>query len=149
LYENSTRTSWLWIQELLKSWLDLKVFAEILAILEAYVKSAVDKSFVRQNDVSGTWLTKQIDEQALAVLTPQYPFEITQFIFTGLCAWVEQKLQKYQKSEYGDDNHLSYFVEEFNTTPLEHCGIEAWLAKRLFLWPAVEWHRCRVSKFHH
>ena len=60
LGENSTRTSWLWIQELLKSWMELKVSPEILAILEAYVKSAIDKSLERNHDVSGTWLTKQV-----------------------------------------------------------------------------------------
>jgi len=133
LGENSTRTSWLWIQELLKSWMELKVFPEILAILGAYVNSAVDKSVEREHDVSGTWLTKQVDEQAMEVLTPKHPFEVARIIFVGLCRWVEQERQKYNKSEIGDDAPVSYFVEEFESTPLEHRGIESWLARRLFL----------------
>jgi hypothetical protein len=71
LGENSTRTSWLSIQELLKSWMELKVFPEILAIVRAYINSAVDKSLERNHDVSGTWLTKQVDEQCLEELTAQ------------------------------------------------------------------------------
>lgn len=133
LGENSTRTSWLWIQELLKSWMELKVFPEILAILEAYVNSAIDKSLERNHDVSGTWLTKQVDEQCLADLTPQHPSEVARIMFFGLCRWVEHERQKYNKSEIGDDAPFSYFVEDFKDTPLEHREIEAWLARRLFL----------------
>ena len=133
LGENSTRTSWLWIQQLLKSWMELKAFSEILAILRAYINSAVDKSLELHHDVSGTWLTKQIDEQCLAVLTPHNPYGVARIIFEGLCRWVEQERQKYNKSEIGDDAPFSYFVEDFKDTPLEHRGIEAWLARRLFL----------------
>ena len=133
LGENSTRTSWLWIQQLLKSWMELKAFSEILAILRAYINSAVDKSLELHHDVSGTWLTKQVDEQCLAVLTPQNPYGVARIIFDGLCRWVEQERQKYNKSEIGDDAPFSYFVEDFKDTPLEHRGIEAWLARRLFL----------------
>ena len=133
LGENSTRTSWLWIQELLKSWMELKVYPEILAIVQAYAKSAVDRSIERQHDVSGTWLTKQVDEQCLAVLTPQHPFEVAKIIFIGLCRWVEQERQKYNKEDISDDAPTSYVVEDFKDTPLEHRGIEAWLARRLFL----------------
>jgi hypothetical protein len=133
LGENSTRTSWLWIQELLKSWMELKAFPEVLAILGAYVNSAVAKSVEREHDVSGTWLAKQVDEQTMEVLTPQHPFEVVRIIFVGLCRWMEQERQRYNKSEIGDDAPFSYFVEEFKSTPLEHRGIEAWLARRLFL----------------
>jgi hypothetical protein len=133
LGESSTRTSWLWIQQLLKSWMELKVFPEILAILRAYINSAVDKSLERHHDVSGTWLTKQVDEQCLAVLTLQNPFGVARIIFEGLCRWVEQERQKYCKSEIGDDAPFSYFVEDFKDTPLEHRGMESWLARRLFL----------------
>jgi hypothetical protein len=133
LGENPTRTSWLWIQELLKSWMDLKVYPEILAIVQAYVKSAVDISIERQHDVSGTWLTKQVDEQCLSALTPQHPFEVVKIIFVGLCRWVEQERQKYNQEDISDDAPTSYVVEDFKGTPLEHRGIEAWLARRLFL----------------
>lgn len=130
---NSMRTSWLWVQELLKSWMELKVFPEILALLRAYVNSAIDKSIEPQHDVSGTWLAKQIDEQCLAQMTLQYPFELAQIIFVGLCKWVEQERQKYSPSEISDDAPFSYFVEDFKDTPLEHRNIESWFAMRLFL----------------
>jgi len=133
LGESSARTSWLWIQQLLKSWMELKAFSEILAILRAYINSAVDKSLDLHDDVSGTWLTKQIDEQCLAILTPQNPYGVARIVFEGLCRWVEQERQKYNKSGIGDDAPFSYFIEDFKDTPLEHRGIEAWLARRLFL----------------
>lgn len=68
-------------------------------------------------------LTKQVDEQCLAVLTPQNPFEVARIIFEGLCRWVEQERQKYSKSEIGDDAPTSYVVEDFKGTPLEYRGI--------------------------
>jgi hypothetical protein len=88
--------------------MELKVSPEILAILEAYVNSAIDKSLERNHDVSGTWLTKQVDEQCLAELTPQHPSEVARIVFLGLCRWVEQERQKYNKSEIGDDGPLSF-----------------------------------------
>ncbi len=132
LAENSTRTSWLWIQELLKSWMELKVFPEIFAILRAYLNSAVDKSFEQHRDVSGTWLAKQIDEGCLEELTPQNPIEVATIVFQVLCKWVEQEREKYNESEISDDAPTSYFVEDFKSMPLEHRGIAATLAKRLF-----------------
>jgi hypothetical protein len=132
LAENSTLTSWLWIRELLKSWMELKVFPEIFAILRAHFNSAIDKSFQQHRDISGTWLAKQIDEQCLEKLTPQHPFEIVEMVFRALCNWVQQEREKYDESEISDDAPTSYFVEDFKTAPLEHRGIEAILAKRLF-----------------
>jgi hypothetical protein len=132
LAENSTSTSWLWIQELLKSWMELKVFPEIFAILRAYLNSAVDKSFEQHRDVSGTWLAKQIDEKYLEELTRLNSIEIATIVFQALCKWVEQEREKHNESEIGDDAPFSYFVEDFKSSPLEHQGIEATLAKRLF-----------------
>jgi hypothetical protein len=132
LADNSTRTSWLWIQELLKSWMELKVLPEIFAILRAYLNSAVDKSFEQYRDVSGTWLAKQIDEKCLEELTPKNPIEVATIVFQALCKWVEQEREKYNESEISDDAPTSYFIEDFKSMPLEHRGIEATLAKRLF-----------------
>ena len=132
LAENSARTSWLWIQELLKSWMELKVFQEIIAILQAYLNSAVAKSFEQHRDVSGTWLAKQIDEICLEELTRLNPIEVATIVFQALCKWVEQEREKYHKSEISDDAPTSYFVEDFKSMPLEHRGIEATLARRLF-----------------
>ena len=133
LGENSTRTSWFFIQELLKSWMILKASTEVLSILEAYVNSAIDKSIERNHDASGTWLTKQVDEQCLMCLTPQHPYEIARIVFRGLCRWVEHERKKYNASEIGDADPFSYFVEDFKDLPLGHRGIEAWLSRRLFL----------------
>jgi hypothetical protein len=132
LAENSTRASWLWIQELLQSWMESGVVSEIFVILQAYLNSAVDKSFEQHRDVSGTWLANQIDEQCLDKLTPKHPFEVTKLIFQPLCKWVHQEREKYKTSEINDDGPISYFVEDFKSMPLEHRGIQARLAKRLF-----------------
>lgn len=132
LSEDSTRTSWLWIQELLKLWMELKVFPEVFAILRAYLNAAVDKSFEQHRDISGTWLAKQIDEKCLEELTPQNPIEVATIVFRALCKWVEQEREKYNESEISHDAPTSYFIEDFKSAPLEHRGIEAMLGKRLF-----------------
>jgi hypothetical protein len=133
LGEGSRRSSWLWIQELLKSWMELKAYPEIFAILKAYLNSTIDSSFGKYPDVSGVWLAKQIDEQCLDKLPPDYAGDIAKIIFNALCRWVQKEREKYNESEISEDAPISYVVEDFKSAPLEHRGIEAVLARRLFL----------------
>lgn len=130
LSENAARTSWLWIQELLKSWMELDVYPEILLLLRAYLNSTVEKS---QNRESDDWLTKQIDENFLEKFSAHYPYEIAKMVFQALCKWVKLEREKYDGSEIGDEGPISYFVEDFKSEPPGHRGAEAFLARRLFL----------------
>jgi hypothetical protein len=133
LGKGSRRSSWLWIQELLKSWLELNAYPEIFAILNAYLNSTIDNSFGKFPDDSGTWLAKQIDEQCLEKLAIEHAFEVAKLIFRALCRWAKREREKYNESEISEDAPTSYFVEDFKSAPLEHRGIEATLARRLFL----------------
>jgi predicted HicB family RNase H-like nuclease len=128
--DNSPRTSWLWVQELLKSWLGLEVYPEILIVIRAYLNSAVIRSQSRETD---TWLTRQIDEGVLATLTARYPFEIAEIVFKALARWCKFEREKYDESQIADDVPGSYMVEDFKIPPLLHRGVEATLARRLFL----------------
>jgi len=132
LGKGSSRSSWIWIQELLKSWMELKAYPEIFAILQAYLNSTIDGSFGEYPDISGVWLAKQIDEQCLDKLPPEQAAEIANIIFKALCRWAQKEREKYNESEISEDAPTSYFVEDFKSAPLEHRGIEAVLAKRLY-----------------
>jgi hypothetical protein len=127
------RSTWLWIQDLLKSWMEVKAFPEIFDILRAYLDSAVDRSSEQLFDDSRGWLAKQIEEHCLQKLTQENPIEITKIVFHALCRWAEQERERYSQSEISDDAPSSYFVEDFKGAPREHRGIEAVLARRLFL----------------
>jgi len=128
----SRRSSWIWIQELLNSWMELKAYPEMFAILQAYLNSTIDSSFGEYADISGVWLAKQINEQCLEKLGPEHATEIANIIFKALSRWAQKQREKYNESEISEDAPTSYFVEDFKYAPLEHGGIEPILARRLF-----------------
>jgi len=131
LGEDSARTSWLWIQELLKSWTALKVFPEIFAVLRAYLNSAVGQLVRQDHDVHGVWLVKEVDQKFLDDLTVQYPVETGVLVFHALSRWFDLECEK-NKQDITYGAFRSYFIEDFKTTPPQHRGVEATLAKRLF-----------------
>jgi hypothetical protein len=132
LSKNSNRTSWLWTEELLKSWVELKVFPEIFAIIQGYLSRAVDLSFNKYPDDSNTWLTKQIDDNFLGQISSQYPFDVANLMFQALRKWAGLERRKYNASELSDDAPFSYWHEDFKSPPPSHRGIEGTLAMRLF-----------------
>jgi hypothetical protein len=131
LGQDSARTSWLWIQELLKSWTALKVFPAIFAVLRSYLNSAVGQLVRQDHDVHGVWLVKEVDQKFLDDLTVQYPVETADLVFHALSRWFDLECEK-NKQDITDGAFHSYFIEDFKTTPPEHRGVEATLAKRLF-----------------
>ena len=130
--EYPPRTSWLWIQELLKSWIELKVFPEIFHVLGAYFSSALTKQADLNRDAQGSWLLKEIDQKFLDNLTTQFPIPMVGVVFQALSAWA---VQEFRELKTGGAEHVqrSYFIEDFKSPPPEHRGIEATLARRLFM----------------
>ena len=133
LSKNPTRSGWHWTEELLKSWMELKVFPEIFAIIKGYLNRAVDLASGQYRDESNAWLTKKIDEQFLEQLSLQYPFDVADLTFRALCKWADQERQKYKASEISNDAPFSDWLDDFKSSPASHRGIESTLARRLFL----------------
>jgi hypothetical protein len=131
LGEDSSRTSWLWIQELLKSWTTLKVFPEVFAVLRAFLNSAVGQLARQEQDGHAVWLVKEVDQKCLDDLTVQFPEETAELVFHVLSRWFALECER-NKQDITDGAFRSYFVEGFKTKPPEHRGVEATLAKRLF-----------------
>lgn len=129
--ESPARTSWLWIQELLNSWLELKAFPEIFAVLGAYLNSALNMPGHENYNVHGTWLLKEIDKKFLDTLTVQSPTSVVRVVFAALSKWAEQESKELEPGS-ADSGLRFYLIEDFKGTPPEHRGIEATLAKRLF-----------------
>lgn len=131
LGEDSARTSWLWIQELLKSWTALKVFPEIFAVLRAYLNSAVEQLVRQDHGVHGVWSVKEVDRKFLDDLMVQYPAETGDLLFHALSRWFDLECKK-NKQDITYGALRSHFIEDFKSTPPEYLGVEATLAKRLF-----------------
>jgi hypothetical protein len=123
------RTSWLWIEELLKTWIEAEAFTEVLLMIDICLVAAAES--VNEGD-SDTWRWKQIDKTALDRLMPKYPLEIAKSVFKALCRWANRERQKYGPTELTDDAPLSYWQEDFKSPPASHRGLEATLAMRLF-----------------
>ena len=132
LSENPARTSWLWIEELFKSWLDLGVFEEVFALTQGCLNRAIDSSVNQFASDSNVWLVKQVDEKFLANLALQRPFEVVTVLFYALCSWADQERRKHNESELSDDAPFAYWQEDFKTPPPAYRGVEATLAVRLF-----------------
>jgi hypothetical protein len=132
LNENASRTSWLRIEELLKSWVELKMFSEAFAIIRGYLNRAIDLSFSQHRDDYNTWQTKQIDEIFLTPLAMEFPFEVATLMFQALSEWASLERQKYSPSEISDDAPYSYIQEDFKSAPASHRGSESTLTIRLY-----------------
>ena len=131
LSENPSRTSWLWIQELLKNWIELNVISDVLIITEGYLFAAIDSTFNEFSDHHKTWLTKQVDEQALEQLTTQRPFNVVTVVYKALNHWTHRNQQKYPKSDYWESSS-AFWLENFKNPPQHHRELEGTLAARLF-----------------
>jgi len=132
LCESSGRTSWLWIEELLKSWVELKVYTAIFAVLKGYLGRAIELSFMQPSGDTNIWLTKQVDEKFLSPLAAQFPLAIANLLFEALRQWAHTERRKYQPNELSDEAPFCYLIEDFKTPPPMHRGVEGTLAIRLF-----------------
>jgi hypothetical protein len=125
------RTSWLWLRELLSSWIKADAIDDFFNVLEMYLKSAVDLSLDKSLH-SNEWLTKQIDEELLNGLTPKYPFEIIKITFLALCRLVEHERIYHKEDNLDDDDPSTFWLEDFKSLPPHHRGIDGVLAIRLY-----------------
>ena len=132
LGENPARTSWLHIQELLKSWMELETPDELFAVIQGCLNRAVDVSSSQLSNDHNSWLIKQIDKECFEQLSSQYPLELAAVLFQALSRWANQERLKYSQSELADDSPSSYWLEDFKTPPPIYRGAEATLAMRLF-----------------
>jgi hypothetical protein len=129
--ENPLRTSWLWIQELLKTWTEAQAFSEVFVIIDICLVAAVDLLNERSPDFD-TWRFQEIDKDILNQLAPKYPFEIASSVFKALCRWADRERRKYRESELSDDGPFSDWHEDFKSPQPSHRGLEGTLAIRLF-----------------
>jgi hypothetical protein len=132
LSENPSRTSWLWIQELLANWITLGAIPDALVIAEGFLIAAVEVSFNKSEGHHNDWLTKQIDEQVLGGLTGQCPFEVANMVCKVLNRWTQLNRRKDSKSDYWENFSSAYWLVDFNTLPRHFRELEGTLAIRLF-----------------
>ena len=141
LGESPNRSSWVWIQELLNNWIDIKAFNDVLIVVNSYLLAAVG-SFTNRSPMRDEWLVQQVDQNALEKLTSEYPLQIATIVFNSLSIWAEQQ-RKEQSGEkqsqgidvedlLGEDFPSSYWLEDFRTPP-GYRELEGTLARRLFL----------------
>lgn len=132
LVENPRRTSWLWLRELLNTWVELAAFEDILFVTEPFLIAAVESAYSGPRDPDA-WLTGQIDEKILGPLTGKYPEEIGKIVFKALCRWAELQRQNYKPSDLEADSPFSYWLEDFKTPVKPWRELEGLLAARLYV----------------
>lgn len=128
LGKSPTRTTWLWAEEMLKSWMGLEVFPQIFTILRCYFRHAVATS----SEDSESWLALQIDEKQLATLAARFPMEVCTLMFNALYAWAALRCREYPPSERGQDTPYTGWLEDFKDATIHNSSVEEMMAKRLF-----------------
>jgi hypothetical protein len=140
LGQSPSRSSWIWIQELLKYWLEVKAHPDVLTILNSYLIATA--SSMGKSNASDEWAIKQVDQIALEPLTANYSMQIATIVFRALVQYAEhgtspEKLDKHSEAlvveaYLGDDYMSSFAVEDFNVLT-SYQTFETILAHRLFL----------------
>lgn len=141
LGEGQNRSSWIWIQELLKNWIEVKAFSDVLVVTNSYLLAAIG-SFTNKSPMRDEWLVQQVDRISLEQLTPEYPLQIATIVANALLGWIEKENPapsgggKGQGIDVealpGEDYSSSYWLEDFRTPP-SYREFEGTLARRLFL----------------
>ena len=131
LTENPGLSSWLWIEQLLDSWVKLGAIEDACAVGQAFLNAAVDASFNRDSDPDA-WLTEEIDKKVLGPLGIIFPLKILGMVFGALCRWAEHSRQQYKPIELKDDSPFTDWLEDFKDSPHSYRTLEITLALRLF-----------------
>ena len=141
LGEGQNRSSWVWIQELLKNWIEAKAFSDVLVVTNSYLLAAIG-SFTNKAPTRDGWMVQQVDSISLERLTPEYPLQIATIVANALLGWVEKEnpvsgreregQSNYIESLLGEDFSSSYWLEDFRIQPT-YREFEGTLARRLFL----------------
>jgi hypothetical protein len=141
LGEGQNRSSWIWIQELLKNWIEVKAFSDVLVVTNSYLLAAIG-SLTNQSPMRDEWVIQQVDRIALEELTPAYPLQIATIVANALLSWIQKENPAPIREKQGPDIDLeplagedfssSYWLEDFRTPP-SYREFEGTLARRLFL----------------
>ncbi|HTB83618.1 MAG TPA: hypothetical protein VK742_08190 [Candidatus Sulfotelmatobacter sp.] len=138
---NPSRSSWIWIHELLKYWIEIKAYSDVLVVLNSYLQASAN-SISERSPASDEWMLQQVDGEALNLLTPLYPQQITAIVFNALMRYAEQGKTKIRRdknpkesveeNDLGADYMSSFAVEDFKIQA-RHQSFEVILAHRLYL----------------
>jgi hypothetical protein len=141
LGEGQNRSSWVWIQELLKNWIEAKAFSDVLVVTNSYLLAAIG-SFTNKAPTRDGWMVQQVDSISLERLTPEYPLQIATIVANALLGWIEKenpepvRMREGQSNDIegllGEDFSSSYWLEDFRIQP-SYREFEGTLARRLFL----------------
>jgi hypothetical protein len=142
LTENPSRTTWVWIEELLTLWIEHGAVLEAVEVLSGYLLAVVADSSTAPGS-SNAWLIQEIDQKIVSRLTPRVPREIATVTFDALSQWaVAERLRERAESlappegltRGGQDETFpfSFWLEDFKDSPSMYEELAATLATRLY-----------------
>jgi len=144
----------LWIQELLKNWIEVKAYSDVLVVINSYLLAAVG-TFTNKSPLRDGWMVQQVDNISLERLTPEFPLQIATIVANALLGWIEKENptpSRAEKSQGTDMNGLaeedlasSYWLEDFRIQP-SYREFEGTLARRLFLASEQVYHQGEITK---
>lgn len=131
LSKRPSRVSWHRIEELLKNWIELELYKEVLWIVQSFLFATIDSASGEMYEPD-TWLLKQIDGKFLRPLGVKFPFESVEIYFEALCRKAALERERYSPGEIDEDGPTSYWIEDFTTVHPHHRELEGVLARCLF-----------------
>ncbi|HTR40989.1 MAG TPA: hypothetical protein VMH87_05185 [Pseudomonadales bacterium] len=139
--QKPTMSSWIWIQELLKYWMEIKAHEDVFVILNAYFSASV-KAGTGYSRGSDEWMLQQVDDGALQALTSVYPNQVAAIVFNALMLYAEHwKTNKKEDAGIGElvensftgEGYVTSFTVDDFTVKGVYKSFEAILAHRLYL----------------
>src|ERR1035441_6059411 len=138
LSEKPNASSWVWIHELLKNWIEIKAFQDVLIVVNSFLLASASAS-ANASPLHDIWLIKQVDEIVLAPLTAVYPMPIATILFNALTRLGETKGSTGPKTEvfdvityFGESSSAAYWLEDFKSES-SYRETEGKLAPRVYL----------------
>src|ERR1022692_2694676 len=141
LGEQQKHPSWVWIQDLLKNWIEAKAFSDVLVVVNSYL-TATAGSFDPSLPLDDAWVIQQVDSIALEQLTSDFPLQIATIVFNALARRAAKEHVTVTRAPQSDDvdvdayfgNNASaaFWLDDFKSAP-NHREFEPTLAHRLFV----------------
>lgn len=140
LGEGPSRSSWIWIQDLLNNWMKDKAYTDVFTVLSSYLIAAIDPSDESLSN-RDEWTIQQVDKSTLEVLMPDFPMQVAIIAFNALVRRANRRKMDVNPNGRGPElvaeilrggNYFSSFVvDDFNSAS-NYRSFDIILARRLY-----------------
>jgi hypothetical protein len=143
LLAKSDQNEWIWIEEILKTWMNLGRASEVISLIGTYLNTHIRRQENRYGAGTG-WQFSEIDRDVVEPLIASHPTELGSMFFEALGFWKmrQQELTAAAPSavdnlfggpeEIGEQGPSTYWLEDFKNRTSRIYELEETLATRLY-----------------